>query len=73
MSSRECHCVRVSALLDIELLQGDNRLSAVLDPSFLKMAVIWALMVASETLSSQAICLFRLPSRSMISTLYCWG
>ena len=30
-------------------------------------------MVASETLSSQAICLLRLPSRNMMSTLYCWG
>ncbi|VXA81852.1 hypothetical protein AERO8C_120349 [Aeromonas veronii] len=34
MSSPACHCARGLVLLDIELLQGDDRLSAVLDPQF---------------------------------------
>ena len=64
---------RGSTVLDIHLLQGDHRLGAILDAEFAEDGGDMGLMVASETLSSQAICLLRLPSRSMISTLYCWG
>ncbi len=64
---------RGSVVLDIHLLQGDDRLGAVLDAQFAENGSDVGLDGGLGDVEPQAICLLRLPSRSITSTLYCWG